>query len=439
MGVNRVKALAQLGQSIWYDNISRSLLTSGELRRLIDDGLLGMTSNPTIFEKAIAGSGDYDADLRRLVADGASVSDIYDSLTIADVGAAADELRAVYDRTQGMDGYVSIEVAPTLARDTPGTIADARRLWAALDRPNVMIKVPATRAGLPAIERLLSDGVNVNVTLMFSMTHYEAVAEAHLRGLEMRAATGLPIDRVASVASFFVSRVDTLVDARLEAIVRAEGLNAPIAAALSGKAAVANSKLVYERFRQIYGSQRFAALKARGARAQRVLWASTSTKNPAYPDTLYVDTLIGPDTVNTVPPETYAAIQDHGLLQRTVDQDMDAAREQVAALARLGIDLNEVGQQLSVEGVEKFTKSYEQLLAAIATRHVALLVQTPEKTRVRKPSVKKKAAAKPAARRKPAAKKKATARKPAARKTSARKPVARKAAPKKKPIARRKK
>ena len=434
---NRVKGLARLGQSIWSDNISRKLITSGDLRKLIDEGVLGMTSNPTIFEKAIVGSSDYDDAMRKLVKDGASVDEIYDALTIEDVGAAADEFRRVYDQSDGADGYVSIEVAPTLANDTERTMDEARRLWQTLDRPNILVKVPATRAGLPAIEQLLSEGININITLMFSMTHYEAVAEAHIRGLEARAASGQPIDRVASVASFFVSRVDTMVDADLAAIVREEGPNAGQAASLMGKAAVANSKLVYERFRQIYDGQRFAALKARGARLQRVLWASTSTKNPNYPDTLYVDTLIGPDTVNTVPPETWAAIQDHAFVRRSVDQDMDAARKGVSGLARLGIDLNEVGERLSVEGVDKFTRSYEQVLGAIAAKRDELMPTLPAR--------KKTAAAKKAtARRKPVAKKKAAARKAAVRqavvkqKAVAKRKVARKPAAKKKATTRRK-
>ena len=434
MTANRVKELARLGQSIWYDNISRSLLTSGGLRRLIDEGLLGMTSNPTIFEKAILGSGDYDQALRRLIGEGASVEDLYDALTLDDVGRAADEFRRAYDRTGGADGYVSIEVAPTLAHDAAGTLAAARRLWRALDRPNIMIKVPATRPGLGTIEQLLSEGINVNVTLMFSMTHYEAVAEAHIRGLEARAAAGKPVEGVASVASFFVSRVDTLVDAMLEAIVRQEGPEAAQAASLPGRAAVANSKLVYERFRQVYDGQRFAALKARGARLQRVLWASTSTKNPRYSDTLYVDTLIGPDTVNTVPPETYDAIKDNASVRRTVDQDVAAARKTVSDLARLGIDLNAVGERLSVEGVDKFTQSYRQVLNAIAARRADLMATLP--------APKRPVAGSAIARRKPAAKKVAARKSASSKKTTRRKPVtgkpaARRTTAKKKATARR--
>jgi len=297
-----------------------------------------------------------------------------------------------------------------------------------LARPNVMVKVPATRAGLPAIEQLLGEGININVTLMFSMTHYEAVAEAHIRGLETRAAAGQPIDRVASVASFFVSRVDTMVDGRLVQIMREKGPSAALAASLQGKAAVANSKLVYERFRQVYDGQRFAALKTRGARLQRVLWASTSTKNPQYPDTIYVDTLIGPDTVNTVPPETYDAIQDHAFVRRTVDQDMDSARRVVTDLAKLGIDLNEVGERLSGEGVEKFARSYDQLAVAVAAKRSALSTQ-----RSRPGSAPRtRYARKPAAAKKPVKKKVSVKRsgsgRVVARKTAARKSTTRKSA-----------
>jgi transaldolase/glucose-6-phosphate isomerase len=420
MADNRVKEMARLGQSIWYDNISRSLIASGGLSKLIDDGLLGMTSNPTIFEKAIVGSRDYDESMKKVIGDGANVEEIFDALTIEDVGMAADEFRRVYDRTAGGDGYVSIEVAPTLAHDARRTVAEARRLWKTLNRPNILVKVPATREGLGAIEQLLAEGININITLMFSMTHYEAVAEAYIRGLETRAAAGKPIDRVASVASFFVSRVDTMVDALLEAIVRQEGPDAGLAASLVGKAAVANSKLVYERFRQIFDGQRFASLRARGGRLQRALWASTSTKNPKYSDTLYVDTLIGPDTVNTVPPETYAAIQDHAFVRRTVDQELDAARKTVSELARLGIDLNAAGERLSVEGVDKFAKSYEQVLASIDAKRAELMPAVSVAKR-------KTAARKPAAR-KPAAKTKAAAQRPAAKKLVARKPPAKKKA-----------
>jgi transaldolase len=339
------------------------MLIDGGLQAMIDQGLLGMTSNPTIFEKAIGGSSDYDAAMQKLVAQGATVEQIYDALTIEDVGLAADLFRPVFDRTHGKDGYVSIEVSPQLAHDTAGTLADARRLWAALQRPNVMIKIPATQEGLPAIAQVLADGINVNVTLMFSMTHYVAVAEAYLRGLEARAKAGQPVDHVASVASFFVSRVDTLLDPKLEQAG---------ATALLGKAAVANSQVVYGKYLELFGGSRFQALAERGAQVQRVLWASTGVKNPQYPDLLYVDTLIGPDTVNTVPPETYTAILDHAVVARTVDRDLAAAQQIVADLGASGFDLDEVGEQLSIEGVEKFSKSFDGLLYVIEQKRAAL-------------------------------------------------------------------
>jgi transaldolase/glucose-6-phosphate isomerase len=362
--MNNLQQLAQHGQSIWYDNIQRKMLTGGGLQAMIDQGLLGMTSNPTIFEKAIGGSSDYDAAMQKLVAQGATVEQIYDALTIEDVGLAADLFRPVFERTHGKDGYVSIEVSPRLAHDTAGTLADARRLWATLKRPNVMIKIPATKEGLPAIEQALAAGINVNVTLMFSMTHYLAVAEAYLRGLEARAQTGQPINHVASVASFFVSRVDTMLDPRLEQAG---------AAAFAGKAAVANSKLVYAKYLELFGSARFKALAEQGAQVQRVLWASTSVKNPKYLDLLYVDTLIGPETVNTVPPETYTAILDHAVVDRTVDRDLEAAQQVIADLKARGFDLNDVGEQLSIEGVEKFSKSFDGLLHVIEQKRTVLV------------------------------------------------------------------
>ncbi len=372
--MNKIQQLAQLGQSIWMDNIQRKMVTGGGLRAMIDEGLLGMTSNPTIFEKAIGGSSDYDEAIRALIDQGATPEQIYDALTIEDVGMAADQFRPVFDRTHGGDGYVSIEVSPKLAHETEATLADARRLWQTLARPNVMVKIPATKEGLPAIEQALTEGININVTLMFSMNHYLAVAEAYLHALEARAQAGQPIDHIASVASFFVSRVDTLLDAKLEQIVTAAGPNAGLAAALLGRAAVANSQLVYEKYQEIFGDGRFKALRKNGARPQRVLWASTSTKNPKYPDVLYVDTLIGPDTVNTVPPETYHAILDHAVVERTVDRDLAAARQIAGTLKTLGFDLNEVGEQLSVEGVEKFTKSFDGLLSVIEQKRARLAV-----------------------------------------------------------------
>ncbi len=369
--MNNIQKLAELGQSIWIDNIQRKMLNGG-LQAMIDEGLLGMTSNPTIFERAIGGSSDYDAAMRPLVAAAATAEQIFDALTIEDVSMVADLFRGVFDRTRGRDGYVSIEVSPKLAHDSAGTLADARRLWQTLKRPNVMIKIPATKEGLPAIEQALTEGININITLMFSMNHYLAVAETYLRALEARRDAGQPIDQLTSVASFFVSRVDTLLDARLELIVKAEGANAGLAAKLMGRSAVANSQLVYEKYGELFGGDRFKALSTRGAKPQRVLWASTSTKNPKYPDVLYVDTLIGPDTVNTVPPETYHAILDHTVVERTVDRDLAAARDVVDGLKALGFDLNEVGEQLSVEGVDKFTRSFDGLLQVIEKKRAAL-------------------------------------------------------------------
>ncbi|GAB4576257.1 MAG: hypothetical protein Kow0077_31830 [Anaerolineae bacterium] len=356
--------LAALGQSIWYDNIRRGILESGEFQHLLDQGVLGVTSNPSIFEAAIARSNDYDSAMAALVESGASVNEIYETLAIEDIGRAADMLRPVYDATDGLDGYVSLEVSPLLAHDTANTIAEARRLFAALGRPNIMIKVPATPEGIPAIAALIGEGINVNVTLIFSAKQYEAVTGAYLDGLEKLAAQGGELSRVASVASFFVSRLDSKVDPMLEALGNRE---------LQGKIAVANSKVVYARFKEIFAGPRWEALAARGARVQRPLWASTSTKNPAYPDTLYVDTLIGPHTVNSVPPQTLEAILDHGVAALTVEEGLDEARARLAALAGLGIDLDAVTEELQVEGVQKFAQSFETLMASIAEKRAKLL------------------------------------------------------------------
>ncbi|HEX7574034.1 MAG TPA: transaldolase, partial [Bacteroidota bacterium] len=312
---NALKQLEELGQSIWYDNISRSLVTSGELRRLVDEGLLGMTSNPTIFDKAISGSTDYDAQLREILTKnpGAPTAEIIQALMVKDIQMAADVLRVAYDRTGGGDGYVSVEVTPTKARDTQATNAEVRQLASLIDRKNVMVKIPATKEGLPAITRAISEGYNINVTLIFSVQRYREVAGAYIEGLELRAKEGKPVAGIASVASIFVSRIDTLVDDLLGKKIAGE--KDPAAASplkgLLGKVAVANTKLVYQAFKEIFESPRFAPLRAKGAKVQRPLWASTGTKNPAYSDLLYVETLIGSDTVNTVPPATYTAILDH--------------------------------------------------------------------------------------------------------------------------------
>jgi transaldolase len=351
--------LQALGQSIWLDSISRDLIRSGELQRLVEQGLLGMTSNPTIFEKAITGSADYDDLLRQSARAGMSPAEIFEALAVRDIRDAADVLRPVYERLDGVDGYVSLEVSPHLANDTEGTIVDAERLWRAVERPNVMIKIPGTEAGLPAISATVAKGINVNVTLLFDVDRYEQVANAYMEGLERYAAGGgaRPLGRVASVASFFVSRVDTLVDGLLE--------QRPGGAALQGLAAVDNAKLAYERFESLFGGSRFAPLRAQGARVQRVLWASTSTKNPAYPDLKYVDPLIGPHTVNTLPAPTLEAVLDHVTAGRTINEGLDEAKQHLAALAGAGIDLKAVAKQLEVDGVGLFAKSYDALLEAI--------------------------------------------------------------------------
>jgi len=358
--------LIDLGQSIWFDYIRRSFITSGELQALIDQGVRGVTSNPTIFEKAIAGSTDYDTDLRRLVGDGKSVEEIYEALALDDIAQAADLMRPVYDQTDGADGYVSLEVSPTLANDTGGTVADARRLFAALGRPNVMIKVPATPAGIPAIETLIGEGINVNVTLIFSLDHYQAVAEAYIAGLEKLVAAGGDPARVASVASFFVSRVDTAVDRALDEIGEGD---------FQGKVAIANAKVAYAHFREAFGGPRWEKLATQGARVQRPLWASTGTKNPHYPDTLYVDSLIGPHTVNTVPPATLRAFLDHGAVAATLETGVEEARSDLARLAELGVDLEAITQKLQDDGVASFAKSFESLMASIAEKRDRLLAE----------------------------------------------------------------
>ncbi len=362
--MTKLHELAELGQAAWLDYIRRSFIDTGGLQDVIEKGIRGVTSNPSIFEKAIAGSADYDADLRRLVDEGRSVEAIYETLSQDDIRLAADLLRPVYDRTAGDDGYVSLEVSPALAHDTDGTIAEARRLFAALDLPNVMIKVPATPAGIPAIRVLIGEGINVNVTLIFSLAHYEAVAEAYVRGLEDLVAAGGDLANVASAASFFISRVDSAVDRALEGIAAGRPLQ--------GKIAVANAKLSYARFRDIFSGPRWDSLRDRGARVQRVLWASTSAKNPIYPDTLYVDTLIGPDTVNTLPTATLRAFLDHGTVATTVTDGVDEAHQQLAALAELGIDLDAITDRLQDNGVASFAKSFETLMASIADKRERL-------------------------------------------------------------------
>ncbi len=365
--MNPLKELRAQGQSVWLDYIRRNLIRSGDLKKLVEeDGIQGVTSNPTIFEKAIGGSTDYDDALRALRAKhpDASPGQLYEPLAIEDIQEAADILRPVYDKTAGADGYVSFEVSPHLAHDTEATISEAKRLRAAVNRPNVMIKVPATPQGIPAIEELIAAGVNVNVTLMFSMRHYEAVAGAYIRGLERCAEPAKP----ASVASFFVSRVDTMVDRALEI------LGTPDAQALRGKIAVANSKLVYRRFREIFHGEGFLGLKQRGARVQRPLWASTGTKNPEYSDVLYVETLIGAETVNTMPVDTLNAFRDHGKVPGpTVTHGLDEAEATLARLESSGVHLDEIAEKLQQDGVAAFAASFDALMAALEKKRLAVL------------------------------------------------------------------
>jgi transaldolase len=369
MSTNPLVKLHSFGQSIWLDYIRRQMLTSGELKKFIDeDKLMGVTSNPSIFEKAIGGSQDYDDDIRRLAKEGKDIKEIYQTLTVADVQHAADIFRPVYDAQEGGDGFVSLEVNPHLAHDTHGTINEARTLWKALSRPNVFIKVPATQEGLPAIKQLISEGINVNVTLLFGLPRYREVVNAYLEGLEARAAKGQPMARIASVASFFLSRIDVLLDPQLEKMKEEGGAHALAAKDLIGEVAIASAKMAYKIYGEIFGSERFKALARNGARTQRLLWASTSTKNPAYSDVKYVEPLIGPETINTAPLETLNAYRDHGNPASRLTDDLDRAASVLQRLPELHIDLNMVTQQLEDEGVEKFNKPYDKLMNTLAEK-----------------------------------------------------------------------
>lgn len=360
---NTIFAVQTLGQSIWYDNIRRAMLITDDLQRLVEHGIMGVTSNPTIFERAIAGSQDYDQALLSPANQTVDSDAIFEILAIDDIQAAADILRPVYERTSGKDGYVSLEVRPTLAYDGQGTIAEALRLFTTLDRPNVMIKVPATTEGIQAVEALTAQGININVTLIFSVQQYEAVAEAYIAGLEKRVAAGHSINTIASVASFFVSRIDAVIDAQLESAGNQD---------LLGKIAISNAKVAYERFQTIFSGERWKRLAELGANVQRPLWASTGTKNPSYPDTLYVDSLIGPDTVNTVPPVTLQAFKDHGCVARTLEAGLQDARTNLDQLRNMNIDLNGVAQKLLDDGVQAFMKSYQALLLSIEEKQARL-------------------------------------------------------------------
>ena len=366
---NPLIALGTLGQSIWLDYIRRDLISSGELRRLIEeDGLRGITSNPAIFEKAIAGNKDYDEDIVAMALDGKNAKDMYEALSQRDVQSAADEFRPLYDNTDGRDGYVSLEVNPHLAHDTAGTLEEARRLWVALNRPNVFIKVPATNEGLPAIQQLITEGINVNVTLLFGLDRYRQVAEAYIAGIESRAALGNDVKHVASVASFFVSRIDSLLDPQLEEIVAEHVESADVANQVRGLVAVASARVAYQIYKEGFGSDRFRKLAEQGARVQRLLWASTGTKNPEYADDRYIEALIGPDTVNTVPLATLDAFRDHGEPEARIEEDIEKAYWVLEQLPMLRIDIDEVTQQLEDEGVEQFNRPFDQLMNTLAQR-----------------------------------------------------------------------
>lgn len=355
--MHHLKEVRKLGQSVWLDFISRELITSGNLKALVDEGLSGMTSNPTIFYKAITQGTEYDAPIRAFLKSNpkATVKSLYDHLIIEDIKMAADVLRPVYEATDGIDGFISLEPPAQLAYNTEATIKEIRRLWKLVGRPNVMMKVPATPPGIPVVETLIAEGINVNITLMFSLKHYEAVSRAYIRGIIRNTRPW----QTTSVASFFVSRVDTYVDRELEKIGTKEALE------LRGKAAIANSKLVYRRFREAFFEDEFSAQRQRGARVQRVLWGSTSTKNPAYSDVLYVENLIGPDTINTMPLETLEAFRDHGKIARTIDEDVAEAEKVLAKLRKVGIDHDAITEQLQKDGVKAFVDSLDHLLGAL--------------------------------------------------------------------------
>ncbi|MDH4022796.1 MAG: transaldolase [Gammaproteobacteria bacterium] len=373
--MNRLRKLADYGQSYWMDDLSRDLLRSGELpRRIRDEGLRGITSNPAIFSQAIGGSTAYDEQIARGARGGLTALQIYDELTTRDIRDACDALSPVYRETDGVDGYVSLEVSPLLARDTVGSITEAVRLAGLVDRPNLMIKIPGTAEGVPAVEELLYRGINVNVTLLFSIEAYQAVAESWLKALERRQAGGLPVNTVASVASFFISRIDTLVDQLLAHRIRPDGTSAlnPHPNTLQGKVAVASGKLAYAAWRRMIRGERWQALEAAGARPQRLLWASTGTKNPAYSDVAYVEPLIGAHTVNTMPAATAAAFADHGRPGKNLTRAVPAARKGLRELKALGIDLKRVTWQLENEGIQKFIEPFEKLLANIEAKRRAL-------------------------------------------------------------------
>jgi len=375
---NPLLQLKALGQSVWYDNIDRSQLVSGQFKRLLDeDGICGVTANPTIFEKSISSGHAYDEQINQLIREGKSTNEIYEALIIQDIRTVADILRPIYDSANRQDGLVSLEVSPDLAHDTEGTLSEVRRFWKMVDRPNLMIKIPGTPEGIPAVLQALTEGINVNITLIFSISTYRQVAEAFISALEARRADGKDISHMASVASFFVSRVDTLVDKLLEDKVKATSNTSEQQhlKSLEGKAAIANARLVYQDFKKIFNTPRFAALKQAGAYVQRPLWASTSTKNPAYRDVLYAEELIGPDTVDTMPLETIENFRDHGRVRLSIEDNLEEAHQVFDALEKIGIHYDQVTKQLQDEGVQKFADSFHTLFEGIAEKRKAIETQ----------------------------------------------------------------
>src|SRR3989441_1793208 len=376
---NPLLQLKELGQSVWYDNIDRTQLTNGQFQRLLDeDGVVGVTANPTIFDKSISSGHAYDEQINQLIKEGKSTNEIYEALIITDIQTVADILRPIYDQTNGIDGYVSLEVSPDLAHDTDGTLSEVRRFWKMVNRPNLMIKIPGTPEGLPAIRQSLTEGININITLIFSIKTYREVADAYISALESRLAEGKDISRIASVASFFVSRVDTLVDKLLEDKIKATSDSAEQQKlkSLEGKAAIANARIVYQDFKLIFNTPRFEKLKQHGAHVQRPLWASTSTKNPAYRDVLYAEELIGPNTVDTMPLETIENFRDHGRARLSIENDIPQASAEFAALEEVGIHYDQVTQQLQDEGVQKFTDSFHELFKGIESKKQVIQERT---------------------------------------------------------------
>jgi transaldolase len=370
---NPLLELQSLGQSIWIDFISRGIISSGELQRMIEeDGVSGVTSNPSIFEKAITKGDDYDETIRALTLEGKTTDEVYQSLTVEDIQIVADSLRPTYDRTDGGDGFVSLEVSPTLAYDTQGTIQEARLLWSLVGRPNSMIKVPATGEGIPAIKQLTGEGINVNITLLFGLPRYQEVANAYIEGLEILASKGGNLKHVASVASFFLSRIDVLLDPLFEKKKSAANAEADIASVLQGQVAIASAKVAYQLYKEMFHSARFAKLVNKGARTQRLLWASTSTKNPAYSDTKYIEPLIAPFTINTLPVETLDAYRDHGQPHLSLEEDISRAYDVLNQLSLVGIDIDKTTQQLEGEGVEKFVAALDRLLHSLEEKRSAI-------------------------------------------------------------------